>query len=515
LSFVAALAIFLGSAHAPLAAEPHASSSDTLDAILARGYFTYGSDEEGGGPYIYPDPADPKHRIGFEVELADELAHEMSHALGRTIDARFQQGQWDKLPDLLDTGRIDIVLSAYEWMPERARKMESSVPYFVYELQWMARKDDAQLGPAVVPDLAHLSALPKKKVAVLGGSAAERYVAEQCPNVEAVSYDGSTNAMWDVQRGRVDATLQDTPIAIFYSKEFKGLRFVADPVAPGRYVIYARKGETRLRDALDRAIVSLRDRGVLKTIYERYGLWSKIQEDPVLTSRPELPADDGAREGSRVAAFIDKHGRTFLEAAAMTVLLSFLSMPIAIALGILIALGRLYGPKAVSIPLAIYVEVLRGTPLMLQLFVIFYVFPNAGVRLNAMTAAVMGLAINYSAYEAEIYRAGILAVPRGQMEAALALGMSKALAIRRIIVPQAVRIVIPPVTNDFIALFKDTSVCSVITVVELTKRYNIAAMTSPSEVLPLAATAAALYLAMSYPLSILSAHMERKLRTAT
>jgi polar amino acid transport system substrate-binding protein len=488
---------------------------DGLDAIVARGAFVYGSDEEGGGPYIYPDPANPAHRIGFEVELADELASEMSRALGKTIEARFQQGQWDKLPDLLDTGRIDVVLSAYEWMPERARTMESTVPYFVYELQWMARTDDAVLGPAVVSDVARLGALPKLKVAVLGGSAAERYVAEQCPNVEAVSYDGSTNAMWDVQRGRVDATLQDTPIAIFFSKEFKGLRFIGDPVAPGRYVIYARKGETRLRDALDHAIVSLRDRGVLKRIYEKYGLWSRIQEDPVLTSRPELPADDGAHEGSPIAAFVAEHGRTLLEAAGMTVLLSILSMPIAIVLGIFIALGRLYAPKIVAIPLAIYVEVLRGTPLMLQLFVIFYVFPSAGLRLNALTAAVMGLAINYSAYEAEIYRAGILAVPRGQMEAALALGMSKALAIRRIIVPQAIRIVIPPVTNDFIALFKDTSVCSVITVVELTKRYNIAAMTSPSEVLPLAATTAVLYLAMSYPLSVVSSRMERKLRTAS
>ena len=158
-------------------------------------------------------------------------------------------------------------------------------------------------------------------------------------------------------------------------------------------------------------------------------------------------------------------------------------------------------------------EVLRGTPLMLQLFVIFYVFPNAGLRLDALTAGVLGLAINYSAYEAEIYRAGLQAVPTGQMEAALALGMSRRLALRRIVLPQAVRIVLPAVTNDFIALFKDTSVCSVITVVELTKRYNIAAMTHPRDVLPLAAMAALLYLAMSYPLSLLSARLERALRT--
>ena len=99
---------------------------------------------------------------------------------------------------------------------------------------------------------------------------------------------------------------------------------------------------------------------------------------------------------------------------------------------------------------------------------IFYLLPQIGVTLRPIHAAIIGLAMNYSAYEAEIYRAGILAVPRGQMEAALALGMSTSQAVRRIILPQAMRIVIPPVTNDFIALFKDTSVCSVITVMELT-----------------------------------------------
>jgi len=226
---------------------------------------------------------------------------------------------------------------------------------------------------------------------------------------------------------------------------------------------------------------------------------------------PRLESERSPDGGSAAAAFARKHGATLLEAAGMTVLLSVLSMPLAIAIGLVVALLRLYGPRLLAAPLGLYVEVLRGTPLMLQLFVIFYVFPGAGIRLDALTAAVLGLAINYSAYEAEIYRAGLQAVPAGQMEAALALGMSRQLALKRVVVPQAVRIVIPPVTNDFIALFKDTSVCSVITVVELTKRYSIAAMSSPSEVLPLAAVAAALYLAMSYPLSILSARMERRL----
>jgi polar amino acid transport system substrate-binding protein len=194
------------------------------------------------------------------------------------------------------------------------------------------------------------------------------------------------------------------------------------------------------------------------------------------------------------------------------VFLSVTAMPLAILLGILIAVVRLYGPRVLAWPATLYVEVIRGTPLMLQLFFIFFLLPSVGLNISALPAAIMGLAINYSAYEAEIYRAGLQAVPVGQMEAALTLGMSRGMALRRVVLPQAVRLVMPPVTNDFIALFKDTSVCSVITVVELSKRYNIAVMNNPRDILPLAAVTALLYLGMSYPLSLLSTRMEKRLR---
>jgi polar amino acid transport system substrate-binding protein len=192
----------------------------------------------------------------------------------------------------------------------------------------------------------------------------------------------------------------------------------------------------------------------------------------------------------------------------VTIVLSIGSMPIAMGLGLLIAIGRLYGPRALRMLLAGYVELIRGTPLMLQLFVLFYL-----VKLPPWVAGISGLAINYSAYEAEIYRAGLQAIPGGQMEAALALGMSRWMALRRVIVPQAVRIVIPPVTNDFIALFKDTSVCSVITLVELTKEYSILA-NSTGGAIEFAMAAAVLYLLMSVPLSWFSRWSERHMARA-
>jgi polar amino acid transport system substrate-binding protein len=147
---------------------------------------------------------------------------------------------------------------------------------------------------------------------------------------------------------------------------------------------------------------------------------------------------------------------------------------------------------------------------MLQLYFLFFFLPELGVALPAFWTGILGLAVNYSAYEAEIYRAGLQAIPRGQMEAALSLGMSRAMALRRIIVPQAVRIVIPPVVNDYIALFKDTSVCSVVTIVELTKRFSVLSMSTQATI-ELMAMTAVLYLLMSYPMSVVSGRIEKRL----
>ena len=152
---------------------------------------------------------------------------------------------------------------------------------------------------------------------------------------------------------------------------------------------------------------------------------------------------------------------------------------------------------------------MRGTPLLIQLYLLYYGLPNLGIQLNAFVAAVLGVGLNYAAYEAEIYRAGILSVPAGQGEAARSLGMTHSQSIRFIIVPQAIRTIFPPSTNDFIALFKDTSLVSIITVSELTRAYSQAATTT-YRFLELGLMTAALYFLMSFPLSVISSRMEKR-----
>lgn len=482
------------------------AAADTLDDIKKRGKLVWAGDLEGGGPFVWPDDKAPRGLNGFEAELADLMCQELSRQLGTTIEPEFAQGQWDTLPSILRTGRVDVVMNGYEWTAERAAVVDTTIPYYVYELQLIVRDRSP------ITDWQSLHGDTRKQVAVLGGSAPETYLRQHftAAEIQPVLYDGNVNSMADTAAGKVDATVQDLPIATFYKKDFPNLKFAGAPVEPGRYVVLVRKGDDPLRTALNDAIETLRSRGALRLLYERYGMWNATQEDPRMLQLPEV----GTRvaEGSRISAFFAKHGVTLLQAAGMTVFLSITAMPIAILLGIMIAVVRLYGPKLLAFPATVYVEVIRGTPLMLQLFFIFFLLPAVGLNISALPAAIMGLAINYSAYEAEIYRAGLQAVPAGQMEAALTLGMSRGMALRRVVLPQAVRMVMPPVTNDFIALFKDTSVCSVITVVELSKRYNIAVMNNPGDILPLAAVTALLYLGMSYPLSLLSTRMEKRLR---
>jgi polar amino acid transport system substrate-binding protein len=197
-----------------------------------------------------------------------------------------------------------------------------------------------------------------------------------------------------------------------------------------------------------------------------------------------------------------------LRAAAITVLISCLGMALAVTAGAAIAAGRVYGPALVRGALATYVEVVRGTPVLLQLFVLYYGL-SAVVRLPAFLAAVVGLGLNYAAYEAEIYRAALEAIPRPQLEAARTLGLSEWKILRLVRGPQALRLALAPMTNDFVALLKDSSLVSVITVVELTKQTAIYATNVGSWVVP-GVLCALLYLALSLPLARFARQLERR-----
>ena len=158
---------------------------------------------------------------------------------------------------------------------------------------------------------------------------------------------------------------------------------------------------------------------------------------------------------------------TLLQGAWLTILVSLLSFGLALLFGLIFGLMRLSRLLPVRIVAAIYIQFIRGTPLLLQLFFIYYVLPYAGITLTPFVSGVIGLTMNYSAYMAEVFRSGIQAIPKGQTEAGQSIGMSRRLLMQRIILPQAFRIIIPPLGNFFVSIFKDSALVSVITMRDL------------------------------------------------
>lgn len=193
-----------------------------------------------------------------------------------------------------------------------------------------------------------------------------------------------------------------------------------------------------------------------------------------------------------------------------TVPLTLITFVLGILLGLLVALARLYGPTPLVAVVRFYVWLIRGTPLLVQLFLIFYGLPSAGIVLDAFTAAVIGFTLNIGAYSSEIIRATLAAIPKGQWEAAYSIGMNWPQVMWRVILPQAARIAVPPLSNTFISLVKDTSLAAAVTVPELFQAaQRLASVTY--EPLILYSETALIYLMFSSVLSTLQDRLERKL----
>lgn len=459
---------------------------DGLERVRAAGVLRWCGDLQGGEPYVFQDPADTTRLVGFEVEIADGLARRLG------VRARFVQNDWQMLVPALERGDCDMVLNGLEVTPARTARVRFSHPYFRFALTLVVRREDEQR-------VHGLDDLHGHRVATLGGSLAADVVGGA--GVEMVLHEGVEEPYIDLEQGRVDGVVLDHIIAARYGLPRPALRQVAE-VGDGVYAIAFRPADVTLAAAVDEALAAMQREGELRTVLTRWGLWDARQAslDGPVASATTLPQ-------ARALAWGDV--RLFLQGAAITIAISVLAMAIAVVGGLGLSVMRRYGGRLAAGCAVAYVEIFRGTPVLLQLYVLYYGLAPL-VALDAFTAAVLGLGLNYAAYEAELYRAGLDAVAVEQSEAALALGMSRWLALRRIVLPQAVRVALPGIANDFIALLKDTSLVSVITVVELTKQMTITAVDLRGWLVP-GVLCAALYLAMSLPLSRLARGLERRL----
>ena len=280
-------------------------------------------------------------------------------------------------------------------------------------------------------------------------------------------------------------------------------------------MIVVSPAQAALRDQVNDILRRAMADGRLEQIFRSWNVWNPTQEALFhsTTSAVAVPGTSG--EGINPSAPLPSRWEitrhylpSLIRAAVITMVLSCLAMALAVVGGMTIAIARVYGGRVTRIAATAYVEVMRGTPVLLQLFVIYYGLASI-VRLPAFVAALLGLGLNYAAYEAEIYRSALEAIPRGQLEAARVLGFTRWQALRLIRGPQALRLALAPMTNDFVAMLKDSSLVSVLTVVELTKQTQIFATNLGNWLMP-GALCAAMYLAMSLPLGHLARQLEKR-----
>jgi polar amino acid transport system substrate-binding protein len=463
----------------------------------------WGGDAEGGAPFVEADPADPSQVRGFDVEVAETIAK----GLGRR--PVFVQVAFQQIDASVERGDFDIGMSGVEDTPARRAEHSVSLPYFEF-------REVLAVRPADRDRFRRLSDLAGRRVGTLAGTIAYDILlaARAAHGIVPVSYDDDVHPYSDLVHGRLDAVLLDHIIAARALRRTGGFVVEPEPAATGRYVGVLAKRNAALRDRINGILLAAMRDGTLEGIYRKWNVWDDGQRaffDRVAAGAPDTKAAAAPRRSALESAVA--YLPSLFQAALVTLLLSCLAMTLAVAAGILLATGRIYGASPVRAAFTFYVELVRGTPVLLQLFVLYYGLA-AFVNLPAFAAALLGLGLNYAAYESEIYRGALEAVPRVQLEAARTLGLSEGQVLRLVRGPQALRLALAPMTNDFVALLKDSSLVSVITVVELTKQTTIFATNIGTWVVP-GTLCAALYLAMSLPLSRLARRLERRWGSAS
>ena len=426
--------------------------------------FTVGFDAEFP-PYGYKN--DKGEYVGFDLDLAREVCNRQGWTLVK------QPIIWDNKDMELESGSIDCIWNGFT-INGREDKYTWSTPY-VDNSQVVIVKSDS--------DIQKLSDLKDKNVVVQADSSAlAAFTGDDATDenkalaksFKALKQTADYNSSFlELQSGMSDAICMDIGVANYQLKtRGNDFRLLEERVSTEKYGIGFRLGNTELRNQVQKTLLEMKKDGTFDKIASDWGL-----EDSVCLNESDEYLDK--TETSSVSQQNNNHTAIdwgfmlseLSQGMAKTLLVFFLTLLFSLPLGLLLALIRMSRFKIIQWIAKIYISVMRGTPLMLQLIVVcfapYYVF---GISLNEdyrFIAVIIGFSLNYAAYFAEIYRAGIQAVPNGQREAASVLGYSRSQTFCKIIFPQMVKHALPPATNEIITLVKDTSLASVLTYLEM------------------------------------------------
>jgi lysine-arginine-ornithine-binding protein len=463
-------------------------AQSALDRVHKNGELRVGTDA------TYPpfETAEGGQFSGFDIDLANAIARELG------VKARFINASFDGIFPALQNGTFDVVMSSVTITPERSASMLFSDPYYDSG-QLIAVNQDRQ-GIASPDDL------KGKRVGVQINTTAQ-FELEKKQGVDVAKYNTIDLALLDLRNKRIDAVVGDAPVLkymIFQS--FRELKTVGRRFTDEKFGIALAQGSEDLQQEINQALKKIRETGEYDRIHEKWfgEAAERAAQMQAQQTKPKV-FDIG---------IVRRTWRIFLRGVWMTARLALLSLGLGLPIGLLLALMRVQSSRLIAAPAAVYVEVMRGTPLLVQILFIYFVLPYFGIYLPAFTSGVIALTLNSAAYISEIFRAGIISIDAGQMEAARALGMTYPQAMRSIILPQTFRRVVPPLTNEGIALLKDSSLVSVIGLTELARSGQELASryAAPLTIWPVVAV---FYLLLTFPLTRVAEYLERRWRPVT
>ncbi len=487
--------ILLALAHLLLAAT---LSADSLRLTMTGAYRPFSSPDDSGT------------LVGFDVDIAREVARR----LGR--EPEIIQVRWDGLPAHLQSGNSDLICGSMAITPPRLERMHFSLPYYVSGAQLFVRQG--------------LDSVEGLRLGVTRGTTFEDFInnnPDQFPGTSVLTYESEAHIVAALRADKVDGFISDRIIGGFYINAGGG------GIVPLGGLLYreacgiaARKDSGELVSQVNQALIDMVNDGTYTSIFHK---WVGLNPDLEVLRESwgqhtaHIPAltdsnDDTDKPESTASFATGTGGMLSLLAtgALLTLKLSLITVVAALLLGMLVGVAAA-SPRQVMRALAdTYIWVVRGTPLLVQLFISYYVITWAinqvlgSDTVGAFGAALIALIVNTAAYNAETMRGAINGVDKGQWDAASALGMTRNKSLRRIILPQALRSAFPSLGNNFVVLIKDTSLVGAITLIELTYAAQNIVTQSGQPFLPFM-LAAAFYLAIISSLSVGMRLLERRI----
>lgn len=458
-------------------------AGNTDEPLKSAGVLRVGT-EGVYSPFSYHDTATGQ-LVGYDVDVA--------RAVGDKIGVRveFVETPWDSIFAALEANRFDVVANEVTISPERQAKYDLSQPYSIGEGVIVTRADDNS-----IKSLADL----KGKVAAENATSNWSEIARKAgARVEAV--EGFTQAIKLLNQGRVDVVVNDSIAVYAYLAETNNKSVkIAGTVGEKSEQGFAARKDSGLLPELNTALDELRADGTLAAISQKY----------LKANASGAPAEGAPAPRSTWKLIADNLWPLAKAALTMTIPLTIISFAIGLVIALAVALARLSPNVVLSNIARFYISIIRGTPLLVQLFIVFFALPEFGVKIDPFPAAVIAFSLNVGGYAAEIIRSAIQSIPKGQWEAAETIGLNYTGTLRRIILPQAARVAVPPLSNTLISLVKDTSLASTILVTELLRQAQIVA--APTfEFFALYGTAAIYYWVICLVLSFGQSRLERRL----